>query len=261
MAVHGRDGWIFKGAKGVKESFRPPGHFPPDSWANSVKFKLRLMADFQVLTVYTAMKNYLPSLSGKLMDVGCGQSPYRFLINSQTEYLGIDVWNADEFGYHNKDVTYFDGKKMPFPDSSVDHFICTETLEHTPEPSLLIEEICRVLKKGGDGIVTVPWSARFHYIPNDYFRFTPSALSLLFKSFSKIEIVERGNDLLVIVSKCITAYLRLFYISGPMRVLGFLMGFFLFPMAVLLVCLGHVFLFMSWGAKEDPLGYTIRVQK
>ncbi len=245
----------------MKESFRPPGHYPPDSWINSLKFKLRLITDFQVLTVYTAMKKYLPSLNGKVMDVGCGQSPYRFLINPQAEYMGIDVSNADDFGYHNKEVIFFDGKSLPLPDSSVEHFICTETLEHTPEPRLLIDEIYRVLKAGGDGVVTVPWSARFHYIPYDYFRFTPSALSLIFKSFPKVEIEERGADLLVIVSKCITAYLRLFFISGPLRWLGVLTGVLLFPMAIFFVLLGHIFLLMNWGAKEDPLGYTIRVQK
>ena len=50
---------------------------------------------------------------------------------------------------------------------------------------------------------TIPFSARFHYIPNDYWRFTPSGLSIIFgqAGFEKIKISPLGNEVGVIVNK------------------------------------------------------------
>ena len=43
---------------------------------------------------------------GKVLDVGCGQSPYRFLLDKNTtEYFGIDIEQAIQFDYKNDDIT------------------------------------------------------------------------------------------------------------------------------------------------------------
>ena len=65
--------------------------------------------------------------------------PINFLLNSRsTKYSGIDIIEANAFGYNNPDVTSFDGKNIPFEDDTFDAVICTEVLEHVQEYQYLI---------------------------------------------------------------------------------------------------------------------------
>jgi hypothetical protein len=43
-------------------------------------------------------------MQGKVLDIGCGQSPYKDLLNSQkTQYYGLDIEEANQkFNYENK---------------------------------------------------------------------------------------------------------------------------------------------------------------
>ncbi|MGB0844124.1 MAG: class I SAM-dependent methyltransferase, partial [Alphaproteobacteria bacterium] len=56
----------------------------------------------------------------------------------------------------------------------VDNCITMNTLEHVYDPKFLIEELHRVLKKGGCVHITVPWMFRIHGHPDDFTRATPS---------------------------------------------------------------------------------------
>ena len=66
----------------------------------------------------------------------------------------------------NHRVVLGDIEGMPFPDSEFDAVVCTEVLEHVPNPSRALEEIRRVLKPRGVLIGSVParsliWRLRF----------------------------------------------------------------------------------------------------
>ena len=161
---------------------------------NKLKFRARLLADFQVRTVYRRLSKLVPELEGAILDVGCGECPYEHLVTGpRARYVGIDIGDADRFGYDNPNAIRFDGRTISAPDESFDHFLCTEVLEHVVDAAALVQEMHRVLKKGGTGIVSVPWSARFHYIPYDYHRFTPSALAPMFRGFSSV-VIEPSRD-------------------------------------------------------------------
>ena len=41
---------------------------------------------------------------------------------------------------------------IPVPDKSYDVILCTEVIEHVPDPISAINEISRILKSGGDSI-------------------------------------------------------------------------------------------------------------
>ena len=49
-----------------------------------------------------------------------------------------------------------DGTRLPFPDNTFDHIICSEVMEHIPDDSAAASELARVLKPGGTIAVTVP---------------------------------------------------------------------------------------------------------
>jgi len=46
--------------------------------------------------------------------------------------------------------------EMPFPDASFDFIICTEAIEHTPDPAKAVAELCRALRPAGTLVLTVP---------------------------------------------------------------------------------------------------------
>ena len=245
-----------------KEGFQPISNIGPYGFANSVKFYGRLVADFQTLTVLPHLRKVLPFFKGEVLDVGCGQSPYKFLLNKdQAKYYGIDITEADRFNYHNSDVTYFNGRDIPFGDGKFDGLICTEVLEHVEDYQRLIDEMHRVLKPGATGIITIPWSARYHYIPWDFFRFTPSSLKTMFSKFSEAKITNRGTDVTVIANKVIVMFIRNLMPVVAWKWILVPIWLLLTPILALVVLMGHCSLWFGLGTDEDPLGYTIVVKK
>jgi len=122
----------------------------------------------------------LPLLNGKLLDVGCGKMPYREFIcsNSNTEsYIGLDIENALCYDPMIRPDHTWDGQRIPFADAFFDCAIATEVFEHCPNPELVMIEICRVLKPGGQLFFTVPFLWPLHEVPNDEYRYTPFSLN------------------------------------------------------------------------------------
>ncbi|HLP47642.1 MAG TPA: methyltransferase domain-containing protein [Candidatus Kapabacteria bacterium] len=86
--------------------------------------------------------------------------------------------------------------------------VCTEVLEHTLEPFAAVEEIYRILKKGGMLLLSVPFNFRIHGPLPDCWRFTEHGLISLLKKFEIIEIdgIETRNRWLMPV--CYTVIAR-----------------------------------------------------
>lgn len=61
---------------------------------------------------------------------------------------------------------------LPFRDQGFDAVVCSEVLEHVPNPPRVVQEICRVLKKDGSVFICVPFLNRIHADPYDYGRYT-----------------------------------------------------------------------------------------
>lgn len=246
----------------MAEKFKPVSNTPPESLAGKIKFYGRLVLDLQILTIFRAVKRELPEYKGKVLDIGCGQSPYNFLLNkSATEYYGIDIVDADKFDYHNSKITPFNGEDIPFGDDMFDAVICTEVMEHVEKYQKLTNEMYRVMKKGARGIVTIPWSARYHYIPWDFFRYTPSSLKTIFSAFSSVEIKPRGTDIAAISSKIIVLFFRNLLPAQAWKWLFVPVWIALSPILIITVLIAHISLIFNLGAEEDPLGYTILIRK
>jgi ubiquinone/menaquinone biosynthesis C-methylase UbiE len=189
----------------MSESFKPTPISAPSSTGYPWIFKIRCLIDLQMNTCFRFLRPDLAKIQGNILDVGAGQSPWRSFLPKGTLYQGIDISNSAEYGMEKevKDIVYYDGKIMPFSDRSFDNVLCTEVLEHVADPELLLREIDRVLKDNGKIFFTIPWSARRHYIPYDFLRFTREKLEIMFAEhgFSNLVIKERGNDVCVIFNK------------------------------------------------------------
>lgn len=135
-------------------------------------------------SILDAVTRHKKDLSGVLLDVGCGQMPYKSLLKRTEnedggwdDYIGLDL-EVNPIHDNQPDLTW-DGRNIPMGDETVESILLTEVLEHVPEPAGVLDEISRVLKPGGVVLVTVPFLFPLHEVPYDYYRYTPFALSRL----------------------------------------------------------------------------------
>ncbi len=78
------------------ESFRPRPNTPGTTILRKVRFYGRMWWDLQVWTVYCYLRRRRPADRGDVLDVGCGQCPYRFFLDKvTTTYTGIDIIDAE----------------------------------------------------------------------------------------------------------------------------------------------------------------------
>ena len=243
------------------EAFRPIPLRVGQGLSGRAGFWLRRAVDLQLNTVWRFLSPRFRVLQGDLLDVGCGEMPFRSMLPAGIRYTGIDVQQAVDFGMHDHDeIRMFDGRSIPFPDNRFDAVLCTEVLEHAEDPEALIAEMLRVLRPGGTMLATVPFSARVHYAPHDYNRFTRYRLAAMFSQFSKVQIDERGDDIAVIANKLIVLWIRL---ARPSRWswLGWPAALALMPVAVVFLAIAHLSIQTRSGSADDPLGYAIEAKK
>jgi SAM-dependent methyltransferase len=113
-----------------------------------------------------------------------------------------------------------DVSAVPLPDECADCVLCTEVLEHLPNPGACVGEARRLLRPGGRLIVSVPFLYPVHADPGDFQRWTPDGLRQLLRSFSKIEVFAMGGTLGTL-GLLVEIGVRPLRTRGlPMRVLG-----------------------------------------
>jgi predicted SAM-dependent methyltransferase len=114
----------------------------------------------------------------RVLDVGAGTCPYRGLFahcDYQThdfmKYDGVKLGGTSEYGEMDY-VSEIDA--IPVPDGTFDVVLCTEVLEHVPEPIRALGELARILKPGGTLMLTAPLGAGLHQLPYHFYGgFTP----------------------------------------------------------------------------------------
>jgi len=148
-------------------------------------------------SILSALEQAIPRFTGKFLDVGCGRMPYRDLILNASEieeYVGLDL-DDNAYADHEAPDANWDGKTIPFGDEQFGSAMATEVLEHCPNPQKVIDEVYRVLTKGGVFFFTVPFLWPLHNMPYDEYRYTPFALQRIFETagFRQIEIVPLGG--------------------------------------------------------------------
>ena len=107
--------------------------------------------------------------------------------------------------------------------------------------------------------MTVPFAARWHFVPNDYWRFTPSSLRHLLEAagFADVAVYARGNAFTVACYKTIALVLPyLFPQRGGARARAAqVLAVLAVPFVVCLAVAARLSLLGKGG--EDCLGYTV----
>ena len=239
------------------EAFRPPVFKANLSARNRAENWLRRFLDLQAGSAWRDLRAELGQARGSLIDIGCGAQIYRSLIPAGVAYRGIDTADARErFGYIVPDAHYFDGDDWGVGDGMFDTALCTEVLEHIADPRDFLGRAFRCLRPGGRLVMTVPFAARWHFIPFDYWRFTPTSLSMLLADagFVDVRVVARGNPLTVACYKLIALHLPLLFGAGR-GLFSRALGMLLLPVLGGLALIANLSLSADWG--DDCLGYTV----
>jgi len=247
------------------ETWRPMLPPPPKNVLAHLADAVRRFLDLQACSVWKDLSQILPQVRGTLVDVGCGMQPYRRLLGADARYVGIDTADAKEhFGCEMPDTTYYAGATWPVADASADAVLCTETLEHVAEPQEFLREAARCLHPGGLLILTVPFAARWHFIPHDYWRYTPSGLGRLLTrtGFVNASVYARGNALTVACYKSMALMLPLILPQRGGVVLKLLKRIAGIPLVPLLfLAAGIANLSLRGRGGDDCLGYTVLAEK
>lgn len=117
---------------------------------------------------------------GRLLDIGCGERPYERYSNVE-KYLGAEIAGGAHPDTKKKVDFYYDGRNLPIRTASVDWILSSEVLEHVNEPDMFIKEMNRVIKDGGEVILSTPQTWGLHEEPFDYYRYTKYGLKYLFE--------------------------------------------------------------------------------
>ena len=124
------------------------------------------------ITVKTIKEITASNKSQILVDFGCGDMPYREVIEPYVvKYLGVDLEMNPKAEHH----IGFDSKTT-LPDGYADIVLSNQVLEHVDTPEGYLQEAWRVLKPGGIAIITTHGYWFYHPTPNDYWRWTSAGL-------------------------------------------------------------------------------------
>lgn len=169
------------------------------------KHFLNIQLDKQTVDVYVprqsllnAVKDSMHQFRGELLDVGCGQMPYREMIlaanKKVSRYVGLDLQSSSVHDTGIADL-HWDGTTIPLNENIVDTAMATEVLEHSFYPAQTLKEIYRVLKPGGLFFFTVPFLWPLHETPYDAYRYTPFSLKMHLEEagFNQIEVRSLGG--------------------------------------------------------------------
>lgn len=113
-------------------------------------------------------QHLLPKPGGRVIDLGCGDRPYRSLF-TECDYVGCDI-DGDV------DVRIKPGQPVPLPDQSADLVVSFQVLEHVADLDWYLAECRRLLKPDGWLLLSTHGVWLYHPHPTDFRRWTRDGL-------------------------------------------------------------------------------------
>jgi SAM-dependent methyltransferase len=140
-----------------------------------------------------------------LLDAGAGEQRHKvhcghlnYISQDVCEYEGTGDGKGLQTGIWDtsKIDIVSDILSIPLQNESVDVILCSEVLEHVPEPGKVIIEFQRLLKPGGKLIITAPFSSMVHFAPYHFctgFSKYWYEFHLSKQGFNIIELIPNGD--------------------------------------------------------------------
>lgn len=163
--------------------------------------------------------------SGRVLDVGSGDSSLDHLLSPACELLRLD-YPLTNARYATRPEVFGSAVTMPFADKSMQAVLLLEVLEHIGEDRRALEEIARVLKPGGSLYLSVPFVYPIHDAPHDFRRYTEHGLRRMLEGagFSLAEILPSGNTFVAALQMLNLGILELLVDLGARRPVFALIG-------------------------------------
>jgi SAM-dependent methyltransferase len=190
--------------------------------------------------LYKNIKLFSKNLHGKVLDIGCGNKPYKELFR-HTNYQGLEIDTPKKRQKRIADY-FYDGTKMPFTNEEFDGLVSNEVFEHVYNPDEFLKELNRILKKEGQLLITVPFIWDEHEQPHDFARYTSFGLRFLLEKhgFTIIQHKKTLNNIKIIfqlintyiykkidTDKIYFNLLTTLLLIAPFNILGLILSFLL----------------------------------
>ncbi|MFA5797277.1 MAG: class I SAM-dependent methyltransferase [Candidatus Woesearchaeota archaeon] len=150
-----------------------------------------MLVEMTAPNVHAKSISLLEGLHGNLLDLGCGAGALCERIASTYPHK-FQITGADFIKKNFKAKTKFiatdlNRSPLPFKNKSFDVIMLVEVIEHVRSPAQLLDEIHRILKKGGRLIISTPnvenWQSRIHFaLQTRFFSFLESDMAYNNKS-------------------------------------------------------------------------------
>ncbi len=170
--------------RALRELYDLPG-YQPRTWRDTSDF-----AYIGIALIERSIALLAPQLKGTVLDVGCGNRPYASYFSHVSKMIACD------FNAARGPVDFeCPADKVPLPDAAVDGILCTEVLEHVPEPLAVWREFHRLLRPQGRVLLSTPMYWPSHEEPYDFYRFPKFGLCRLAREsgFQIIGLYPRGG--------------------------------------------------------------------
>jgi SAM-dependent methyltransferase len=192
--------------------------------------------------IYQAILSMAPGIKGDVLDFGCGSKPYESLFVNAGSYVGVDVEVSGHNHQRSQVDVYYDGKTLPFPDNHFDAVVAFEVFEHVFSIDEVLGEIRRVLKPGGQILLTIPFAWDEHELPYDFARYTSFGIRhVLERNHFEVRDVRKTTTYFLAVSQMLIAYLaqHVFPVKNtPARAVAQLL--FVFPLTLTALALNLI---------------------
>jgi len=174
-------------------------------------------------SIRDAVLRHSEYVNGTVLDLGCGSRPFEGFFNGRVKrWVGADYPSTGHPRAY-PDVLA-DAMKLPLAGASFDTVLCTQVLEHVPEPMDLLRETWRVLRPGGHLVLTAPQYNALHGEPGDFYRYTKYGLDHLAKKagflVKQIEPIGGFISLFTFITTIHCAAFRIWPVRGLWQWLG-----------------------------------------
>lgn len=142
--------------------------------------KEKPFGEYPLLLAKYLMCRYQLKRGMRILDSGCGRGEFLHAFS----YLGMEASGVDISGYCKEAcVVNFNEDRLPFPDNYFDAVFSKSVIEHINNTEHYIDEMKRVLKKGGILLIMVPdWETQyliFYQDPTHIHPYTTKSLDRL----------------------------------------------------------------------------------
>ena len=158
------------------------------------------------------LKKYQTAIKGSILDIGCGNKPYKKIFTNIDFYKGTNSKSYYDNSLYKptaEDLIVEDGTQLPFEAESFDSVLNFQVLPVFEKPDKFYNEVHRVLKEGGHFLLTTDFLYPIWNAPHNYWRTTKYGLEKLAeKNDFEIIVIEPFGGYWVMQARILERYFR-----------------------------------------------------